>query len=164
MILWGKTELRQAQRDWEVARKGDAEFDSVACKQRDGTLAAAAGKTSPMGRYMDAESPVLERVLFRLNVGEVSELFDTPAGIMCVKCIAVVAPQPGVTLAQVRADLEKEVFAKKLEKAIPAHFGELKKVANPNLLLKGPPTARENREGVEQIIREASGTVPIPKK
>ncbi|HUR53526.1 MAG TPA: hypothetical protein VMZ71_05325, partial [Gemmataceae bacterium] len=163
IILWDKTEMRQALKDWDTARKGPAEFDSVASKQRDVNLAAAAGKTKPVGKHLDAESPILERILFALPVGEVSQLFETPAGIMCVKCEAIIPPAAGVTLDKVRADLEKEVFAKKLDKAIPAYFGELKAKANPNLLLKGPPTPRENREGVEQIIRQASGTVPPVK-
>ena len=160
VILWGKDELRTAQKQWEEARKGDAEFDRVARGQKDGTLAAAAGLTKEIGKHLDAESPVLEKVLFALNVGEVSHLFETPAGIMCVKCTAILPPTPGVTLAQVRDALEKEVFARKLDKAVPTHFGELKAKANPNLLLKGPPTPRENREGVNQIIQQAGGTVP----
>lgn len=163
VIMWGKGELRQSQRDWEVARKGDADFDRMARGQSNTSLAARAGETTPVGRHVDAESDMLERVLFSLQVGEVSHLFETPAGIMCVKCVEVLPPTAGVKLEQVKDALEREVFAKKLDKAIPAHFGELKKAASPNLLLKGPPTPRENRDGVDHIIRQAGGTIPPMK-
>jgi hypothetical protein len=69
-----------------------------------------------------------------------------------------------VTLDSVRPALEKEVYEKNLAKAIPAYFGELKQAANPNLLLKGPPTAKENAEGAQQIIQAAVSTTPAPMK
>jgi hypothetical protein len=43
----------------------------------------------------------------------------------------------------------------------------LKVAAAPNLLLKGPPSAAEFREGVNQIINQAGGVppgaTPMPK-
>jgi parvulin-like peptidyl-prolyl isomerase len=162
VILWGKGEVRQAQKQWDEARKGDDEFDRVAKAQKDVTLAAAAGLTAPVGRHVDAENTSLERILFTLKVGEVSQLFETPAGIMCVKCAAVLPPQQDKTLAQVKPDLEREVFERKLAKAVPEFFTKLREAARPELLLKGPPTERENREGVDQLIRDA-GLVPTKK-
>jgi hypothetical protein len=166
IIIWPKEQFRVAQKKWDEARQGttaeerNANFDRVAREQQDPNLASAAGLITPMGRYTDADSPVVENVLFSLQVGEVSQLFETPAGIMCVKCVAILPRTADVPLAQVRPALEKEVFEKKMAKAIPAFFAELKRVANPNVLLKGPPSAAENRDGVNHLINQAGGPPP----
>ena len=156
VIIWPKDQSRTALREWDEARKGDAEFDRVARKQVDTTLAAAAGRVAPIGRHLDAENPLIERAVFSLQVGEVSQLFDTPAGIMCVKCDGIVPPA-AVTPDQVKAALEAEVFEAKLRKEIPRVFNGLKAQAKPNLLLKGPPSARDVREGEAAIVDQAGG-------
>lgn len=177
IVIWPKDQFRAAQKQWDEARQGDtaearnANFDRIARTQADPNLASAAGLVAPMGRHTDADNPVVEQVLFSLKEGEVSQLFETPAGIMCVKCVAIL-PRPATapTLDQVRAALEKEVFEKKMAKEIPAYFGELKRQANPNVLLKGPPTGVENRDGVNHLINQAGGPPPeavlppVPKK
>lgn len=170
IILWAKDEFRLAQKQWNEVRKGDAEFDSVARGQRDPNLAAAAGMVAPIGRHTDAENPLIEQAVFTLKVGEVSQLFETSAGIVCVKNVGVVPAVAGVTPESVRAALEKDVFERKLAKEIPAYFAGLRQAANPNLLLKGPPTARENADGVKGIIRQignqtpAAAAAPTPPK
>ncbi|MDB5308194.1 MAG: prsA 3 [Gemmataceae bacterium] len=162
IILWRKDEFRQAQKQWDEARKGDVEFDRIARGQSDPNLASACGQVASIGRYGGAENPKIEEVVFTLRVGEVSQLFETPAGIMCVKCTAIVPPAIGTTLDMVRTALEKDVYEKKLAKEIPAYFAEMKKLANPNLLLKGPPTAKEYEEGVLNLI-QAGGIKPPTK-
>ena len=157
IIVWPKDQSRTALREWDEARKGEAEFDRIARKQADVNLASGAGRVAPIGRHLDAENPLVERTVFALQVGEVSQLFETPAGIMCVKCDGVVPPAAGVTLDGVRAGLEKEVYEAKLRKEMPAVFAGLKAAAKPHLLLKGPPTARENEAGVQKIVEEAGG-------
>ncbi len=172
IIIWPKEQFRAAQKEWDDARKGasqperDANFDSVARRQQDPNLASAAGLVAPMGRHTDADNAIVENVLFSLKEGEVSQLFETPAGIMCIKCIKILPKTATVSLDQVRPALEKEVFDKKLAKAIPSHFGQLKQQAAPNILLKGPPSAAENRNGVNQIINQAGGPpmLPMPMK
>ena len=167
IIIWPKEQFRAAQKQWDEARNGN--FDQVARTQADPNLASAAGLVAPMGRFADADNPLVEQVLFSLKPDEVSQLFETPAGIMCMKCVAVLPPAPNQpTLDQVRPALEKELFEKKLAKEIPAYFGALKEQARPNVLLKGPPSAAENREGVGQLINQAGGpppgSVPVPPK
>lgn len=162
IICWNKEDLKAAQRQWDEARKGDAEFDRIARSQADPNLAAAAGLVAPIGRFPEKEDDTCTKILYTLKVGEVSHLFGTPAGHMCIKCVAVIPPDPNAKPeGKLRETLEKEMFDKKLSAEIPKFFGELKKAANPNLLLKGPPSPRENREGVQQII-EASGINPTP--
>src|SRR5262249_38145032 len=114
IIIWPKEQFRVAQKEWNEARQGttpeekNANFDRVGGSQQDPNLASAAGLVTPMGRYTDADSSTVEQVLFGLQVGDVSQLFETPAGIMCVKCVAILPPGPmAPTLDQVRPALEK---------------------------------------------------------
>jgi hypothetical protein len=79
---------------------------------------------------------------------------------MCVKCVKIIPPDPRVKLEQVRGELEKEIFDKKLNAEIPRFFGELKDQARPQLLLKGPPTPEEFSEGTRRLIEAAGLQVP----
>ncbi len=162
IIMWQPGQFRQAQRDWQQARQGDAQFDQVARAQFDPNLASAAGRIAPIGRNGDAPNPAIEDTVFKLKVGELSHLFPTPAGILCIKCTGVIPPQAGVDLAKVRPALEKEVADRKLAQEVAATFAALKAAASPNLILRGPPTEQENREGVDQILIQAG--VPTPKR
>ena len=94
VICWNKDDngplLRIAQKQWDEARKGDAEFDAVARTQADPTLAAVCGLVKPVGRHSVTASDQVEKVLFSLKVGEISQLFDTPSGIMCMKLIEII--------------------------------------------------------------------------
>ena len=166
LIIWPKGEFRTAQKQWDEARKGDAQFDSVARAQRDPNLASRAGDVTPVGRHSNAEVQVFEQLLFTLKEGEVSQLFETPAGIACVKYVKLIPPDPTVTLEKVRPGLEREVFELKLSKEIPNFFGELRQAANPNLLLKGPPSDREVLQENLNLIQQAGGPPPgvAPKK
>ena len=116
--------------------------------------------------YDDSEGKEdeVERVLFSLKVGEISQLFQTPAGIMCVKCVAIIPPDKNVKLEQVKTTLEKEVFDRKLSAEIPKFFTELKKKADPQVFLKGPPTAKEFEEGTKEIMKAGGITPPDEKK
>lgn len=162
IIIWAPDQFRRAQREWDLARQGDAQFDQVARAQADPALASGAGRVRPIGRHGDAPNPLIEKVVFQLQVGELSQLFQTPAGILCVKCTGIVPPQPGVDLAKVRPALEKEIIDRKLGQEVAATFAALRAAANPNLILRGPPTDRENEEGVQQILNQAG--VPLPKR
>jgi hypothetical protein len=174
VICWNREDLRAATKQWEEARKGDEEFDRVARKQADPTLAAAAGLVAPVGRHTEAADKKVENVLFNLKVGELSQLFDTEAGIMCVKLHAILPAQTNVPFDdKMKTKLRNELFAKRLEMEIPKFFQELKAAAKPNLLLKGPPSTAEFREGVNQIINNSNvtpaggippGAAPMPMK
>ncbi len=175
LILWSKDDFRTAAKDWEEARKSDADFDRVAKRQRDPRLAAQAGLTVPVGQYLDADNPLVEQLLFGypkdngalvggLQLGEVSHLVETPAGIMCVKCHAIIQPDTGVTLESKKTVLEKEIYDRKLAKEIPVLFAKMREVAQPNILLKGPPTPEENAAGVQQLLQQIGTSSPAPAK
>ena len=148
IIRWNKGEVKAALKGWEEARKGDTEFDSIARTQADPNLAAAAGQTQPVGKNAYDDSPgkqdEVERVLFSLKVGEISQLFNSEAGILCVKCVAIIEPDKTVKLEQVKQALQKEVFDRKLSNEIPKYFTELKERGQ----ARGVPQGPAHRQGV----------------
>ncbi len=165
VICWNKDDngplLRIAQKQWDESRKGDAEFDAVARTQADPTLAAVCGLVKPVGRYSVTASDQVEKLLFSLKVGEISHLFDTPSGLMCMKLVKVTPPNATVQFDdKMKAALVKELSEARLNLEIPKFFKELKEVAKPVLYLKGPPTAAEFREGVDNIIINQAGGAP----
>lgn len=166
IILWRPGELKAAQKQWDEARRSDEDFDRIARMQADPNLAAACGLVAPIGRYawLDSEgkSDAVEKMLFSLKEGEISQLFQTPAGIMCIKCVKIIPPDSSVKLEQVRAVLEKDIFDRKLNQEIPKFFAELKEQARPQLLLKGPPSPEEFAEGTRRLIEAAGLQVPTP--
>jgi hypothetical protein len=166
IILWRAGELKVAQKQWDEARRSDEDFDRIARMQADPNLAAACGLVAPIGRFawVDSEgkSDAVEKMLFSLKEGEISQLFQTPAGIMCIKCVKIIPPDSNVKLEQVREELEKDIFDKKLNAEIPKFFGELKEQAKPQLLLKGPPSPEEFSEGTKRLIEAAGLQVPSP--
>lgn len=169
VICWNKDDLKVAQKQWEEARKGDTQaerdlnFDRIARTQADGNLAGSCGLIAPTGKYPDTDDDTFHKVLFTLKVGEMSQLFQTTAGIMCVKCVAIVPPDANAKLeGKLKEGLEKEVFDKKLTAEIPKFFNECKKAAQPNLLLKGPPTSKEFRDGVSALLQTGGIVGPPP--
>jgi len=167
VICWAKEDRRAALSQWAEASKGDVDFDRVARTQADKSLGAACGLVAPVGRNSEVADKTVENVLFNLKVGELSQLFDTEAGVMCIKLNAIIPPDTTKPFDEkMKAALRNELFAKRLEMEIPKFVQELKAVAKPNLLLKGPPSTAEFREGVNQIVnqavRPAGGIPPTP--
>lgn len=170
VICWNKTDagpaLRHAQKQWDEARKGTDEFNAVARQMADPALAANLGRVQPVGRYSETADPKIEQTLFRLKVGEISELLDTPSGIMCMKLTEIIPADDKVKFDDaMKATLTREMAEKRLNAEVGKFFQELKERAKPQLYLKGPPTAAEFREGVQHIINQAGGVPPgaLPK-
>lgn len=146
IALWPKDQLTNAQKNYGTLRKRGSEdvppkpddfyWDSVAKNQPDPTLASRAGEIEPIGRYSGPQSAKIEEIAFSLKVGEVSPILEVEFGNLVIKRIGTVDPTPGVTFASVRAELYNEVFERKLEESIPAMFKEIRKEANPKLLLE----------------------------
>jgi hypothetical protein len=161
VICWNKDDLKIAQKQWEEARQGDVEFDRVARTQADPNLASAAGLIAPIGKFPDVENDTATKTLFSLKQGEISQLFQTPAGIMCVKCVAIVPPDVAVKLeGKVREAFEKEMYDKKLTAEVPKFFNECKALAKPDLLLKGPPNPMQIRDRVNELVQPTGGIAP----
>jgi len=92
VICWNKDDLKIAQKQWDEARQGDVEFDRIARTQADSSIASSAGLIAPIGKFPDVKDDVCTKVLYSLKQGEISQLFQTPAGIMCMKCVVIIRP------------------------------------------------------------------------
>jgi parvulin-like peptidyl-prolyl isomerase len=158
VISW--TSEKAALKQWGEARKGDAEFDAIARNQEEPALASSCGLVKPLGRYAEAQSDKVEQVLFSLKEGEISELFQTPTGIMCLKLVRIIPKNEKVAFDdRAKAELTNELRTTRLDQEVAKFCGELKKAAQPQLLLTGPPSAAEFREGVGHIINNANANV-----
>jgi hypothetical protein len=157
--------LSTALKQWEEARKSDEDFLRIAKMQADANLASAAGLVKPVGKHLENENDAtVVKKLFTMQVGEISEVLQVPAGLMCIKCVAVVPPEPNVKLDEkMKASLHTELWQKKLDAEIPKCFMELKSAAKPDLYLKGPPSVAEYREGVRNLVNQAGGPPPMPR-
>lgn len=163
IICWAKENHNIALKQWAEVRKGEAEFRAIARMQADANLAAAEGLTKPVGRHVEgATDEALAKMLFSLKKGEISGLVEVEkVGIMCVMCVEVIPPDENTKLDEkMKSALTNELFQKKLEHEIPKYCYELRQAAKPNLILKGPPSAEEFREGVRNIVNQAGGVPP----
>jgi hypothetical protein len=225
IICWNKEDERRAIKEWDEARKGDAEFDAIAKRQATPALASGGGLIAPLGKYPDVEDDTCTKELYKLkNVGDITGLIETPAGIMCMKLFKIWPPEPpfckvtdqalatmkaknlpeavlaklvkmkdkefsradaekelanvltkeevqqtkdfivfhtgdmAISYARLKPAIEREAYDKKLSLEIPKFFNELKARAQPNLLLKGPPTTSELIEAARQEVQELQQT------
>jgi hypothetical protein len=167
VICWNNEDEKAAMKQWDEARKSDEDFLRIAKTQADPSLASSGGLIAPIGRHSDDPKDKCRKVLFTLKQGELSQLFQTEAGIMCVKCVAIIPPDANAKLeGKLRENLEKEVFDRKMTAEIPVFFNECKAQAKPNLLLKGPPSPAEIREDVIRGVQQTTGgnvpAAPLP--
>jgi hypothetical protein len=168
VICWNKTDERLALKQWDEARQSDEAFDRIARTQGEGALASSGGLVAPIGRHSEAKDDKIERVLWSLKVGEMSQLFETQQGIICVKLHAIIPPDPNVPFDEkMKAALRNELFAKRIDNELGKFFQEIKSAAQAQLYYKGPPSAEEYREGVNQIINHSNltptgGAPPAP--
>ncbi len=165
LILWPREERKYAMAEYASLRDSETAFADKAQRQASATLAENHGhlmdgkKVRLIGRYTLGNQE-LERELFSLHPGEVSKLVETPEGIVVVKCDRRVPPDKSVSLDSVRAKLEKEVRERLVQADIPLVFADLRKHAEPRLLLKDPNRPEDLTAAVE---RDLKGTAPPAK-
>jgi hypothetical protein len=132
IIMWSRGEKAAALSAYPRIRDNESEFERAARTQASPSLAAMGGKIEPIGRHT-AGNPQLEKAAFALQPGELSHLIETPEGFVVIKCIRRVPPRTEKKLEDVREELAKETFEKKLQQEIPKYFHELYEKANPKI-------------------------------
>jgi len=167
IILWKKEEAKIALQMYDKLRKSEAEFATAARAQYIPALAASGGRIDPIGRG-SSEQRLVEEIAFRLQDGEVSELFEIPGqGIAVLKRDAREAAIDGASFEKERAKLHKVVFEAKVAKAIPETFKKLRDEAKPNMLLphgtNNPRVVMTKEEEDKLMKEEDKPTVPLPK-
>jgi foldase protein PrsA len=139
MILWPKSEeyTKIVLQDYARIRDDPKAFDEKANAQASPTLAKNHGNLDrPIARHTTGNA-ALENEAFKLREGEVSSVIDTPEGLVVLKCVRHIPPD-GVKVEDVRDELVREIIEKKTQAEMPVFFAELRKQAQPKLLLRDP--------------------------
>jgi hypothetical protein len=163
MILWPRGEEHIARKIYNRIRTDADEFNRYARQQPSSELSSHEGRLPPFGRHTFGNEEV-EKIAFKLKEGELSPVMTVPEGVAVLKCVRHIPPKADVTLEQKRPELEKEVFAKKLQARMPVAVEELRKQAHPTLLLKGLTTEEELKRAVEEELQSSGVHVPRPQQ
>jgi hypothetical protein len=157
IILWPSSEKGHVFLLYPKIRDSEEEFDRASKQQADPKLAATGGMIAPFGRYTTGNEE-MEKAAFNLKEGEISQVIETPQGLVVIKCLHHIPPD-GRKLEDVREQLTKDIINRKLNQVeIPKLFAELRQQANPTLFLKEGETE-------EELVREAQRELQIdPRK
>ncbi|MGL4424595.1 MAG: peptidyl-prolyl cis-trans isomerase [Gemmataceae bacterium] len=166
IIIWpesdGKKNVLSA---WDQARKSDDEFLRMAKQQANPSLAGTAGHIKPINKHLVAEDKIVETTAFSLREGEVSQVLETKQGYMVMKLLRIIPPDVNAKYESVKDRISGEVFDMKLSQEIPKMFAELSKLANPQILMKGPPPAwrfeKSNKELAEDVRNQPAAGAPV---
>lgn len=165
IILWPRGDKQLAVRVYDKVRGSEEGFDEEARKQANPTLASAGGRIRPIGRHTTG-NPTLEKLAFSLKPGDVSEILDTPEGPVVMKVIKRLPPDTSKKLADVRDQLAKEVFDKKVQQEIPIAFQEMQDKAGAKTFLKSYTSDEELMSDIRAEIGGAAArgeaAVPLP--
>jgi hypothetical protein len=158
IIIWPKGEEKIALREYDDIRKSEETFARKAANQAISSLAAVGGRIQPIGRFCGAH-PDVEKWAFKLQPGEMSELVSTPEGTVCLKVDGRIPADSKAKLDDMRADLNKAVFDKKIAAEIPIVMKDLREKAKPNVILKKGMTSEELEKEVLSELQQ-TGTMP----
>jgi hypothetical protein len=145
IIVWPEGEpAKVALKMYDEIRRSDDAFDKAARTQPISSLAATGGRIAPIGMGTSEQGKhIVEHMAFKLKPGEMSELFQIPGqGTAVLRCEGRVPPtykdeaDRKKLYDSVRTQMHKAMFDQKVAKAIPPMFEEMKKAANPNMVLK----------------------------
>jgi hypothetical protein len=138
VILWPPEEKKVALMEYSKIRDSEEEFARKAKCQASKQLSASGGKIDkPIGHDTTGSLP-LERAVFSLNEGEVTEVLQVPEGWVVFKCDRRLPADTTVNVGSVRDNLIKEIVIKKTQIEIDRAFKDMKEKAKPRLLLTGP--------------------------
>lgn len=146
IILWPADSKQTAFKRYDAIRKSDAEFDNEARNQLSSDLAARGGLVDPIGRHSGPGSAKIEEIAFRLQVGQLSEVIDTPAGVMVVKCVKHIPARTDVNYEAVKPQMIKELTDRLLDQEVPKMFAKLAEEAKPLFLLNPADISASERE------------------
>lgn len=164
MIMWPPTDDRNVvEKIYGEIRKSAEEFDRVARRQPQASLASSGGHVKPIGKHLPAENRIVEIEAFKLQPGDISAILLTSQGYIVFKLIEVVPPDAKVKWEDVKARMEKQAFDEKMSLEIPKYFGDLRKTADPKVVFTGPAAWRfdTTAKPVDNLIRGV-GDAPVP--
>jgi parvulin-like peptidyl-prolyl isomerase len=151
IILWPPDQRADAFKKYDAIRKDDAAFDDMARSQLHSDLAARGGQVDPIGRNSGPGTAKIEEIAFRLKDGQLSEIIETPGGVMVIKRVKSLPAKKDVSFEQVRPALIKELRDRLVEQEIPKLFARLNDEAKPMFVL--PPKDETTKEAEERSRR-----------
>jgi hypothetical protein len=152
IILWKSDQKNVAMNIYGKIRDSEEEFDRAARSQESISLAQSGGRIAPIG-HNTAGNATLEKAAFSLKPGELSEVLETPEGVVVLKCVKRIPPDATKHIEAERDKLAKEVFDKKVQLEIPKVFRELRDQANPKIILKDHITETELIRDVKESLK-----------
>jgi hypothetical protein len=168
LILWPRDQRKYAMAAYAELRDSEKAFAEKASSQESPALAKAGGrlmdgdKVRRIGRHT-LGNVELERELFSLQPGEVSRLVETPEGIVVLRCDKRFPPDTSVSLDSERQKLVKEVTERRVQIEIPRVFADLRKKADPRLLLNDPDRPEDLTAEVDRDLKGGNGVPQKPK-
>jgi PPIC-type PPIASE domain len=152
IIMWPKAERQRVLNEYHKYQNSEDEFANAAKHQASSQLAAVGGKLEkPIGRNTTGDQE-FEKAAFRLQPGEVSEVLDTPEGVVLIKCDKRIPADTTVNPQAARPTLIKEIIERKVALEIPRVFAQLKEQAKPNLILQDPHRPENLAEQVKAML------------
>jgi hypothetical protein len=167
IILFPLDQKDKAEDCRRQVRDSEQAFDECARHQHDTNLSTAAGKIKPVA-WHTMNDDYLEKKAFELRPGQVSEVIQTKQGHVLVKCDGRVPADTTVNLEAKRAELTREVVARKVDALMGKFFQQLYDQAHPVLLLQAdkdgglPP--REGLPAPAEVVATYNGNTPITRE
>jgi hypothetical protein len=132
-IVFAKTD-KQYREKWAKISQSEAEFAAHAREQFIQELAHKGGELPPVTMHFG--DPRIEKAAFILKPGQVSACIEMEDGTHAVlKCDKHLPADDQKTFESVRLDLDKELKELKLDMKIKEYVTELRKQANPRVLI-----------------------------
>jgi hypothetical protein len=164
MIMWPKEEEKAARiRYYPLIRDNDQEFIRLAKQQIVPELASKAGVTE-IARHASGHEEV-EKIAFEMQKGDISPIITLPECVMVFRVLDRIPPKTDIKMEDVKQQLIQDVTEAKLRaQVIPTVYAELRKEANPILLLKNQFTEEELKREVVRELMDKDKSIIKPRK
>jgi PPIC-type PPIASE domain len=153
VLLWAPDQRQEAFKRYKEIRDHAEAFDDAARSQINSDLAARGGYVDPIGRHSGAGTAKIEEIAFQLKDGQLSEIIDTPGGLLIIKRVKSIPAKTDVTFESVRSALIKELTDRQIEQEVPKAFARLSEEAKPLYVL--PPkdeTTKETEDRTKRLL------------
>jgi parvulin-like peptidyl-prolyl isomerase len=169
IILWppSKNQEKEAMACYNEISGSEEAFAEKAKHQQDPNLSAAGGRIKPIAWHTMGDDK-LEAEAFKLRPGAVSTVLPTKQGLVVIKCDGRVPADTTVNLEAKRAELTREIVARKVDAEMGGAFQKLYEEAHPALLLQAdkdgglPP--REGMPAPTEVVATYNGNTPITRE
>jgi parvulin-like peptidyl-prolyl isomerase len=131
------SDLRQAQRVWELARNNNTEAFFAELAQQysiEPSSRSNGGRVPPIRRYSGA--PLIEEEAFKLQPGELSGIVAVDGQFIILRCLGRTRPVQ-TDFQAVRGELVKDIHEKKLRLLMTREFDRLRESAQVDNFLAG---------------------------